>query len=183
MMFLELLLWVPIVAGVAFLLYRLAVALRLWLRLRGERLVVCPETKQPAAVALAAGQAAAKAVTGTPAWRLSDCSRWPERENCGQDCLSQIEADPEGCLVWNIVNRWYADKVCVLCLKPFGTINWHDHRPALLDANRNTVQWTEVSPENLPEVFATHWPVCWNCHIAESFRRQHPELVLDRPKH
>ena len=27
----------------------------------------------------------------------------------------------------------------------------------------------------------THLPVCWNCHIAESFRREHPELVVDRP--
>ena len=23
-------------------------------------------------------------------------------------------------------------------------------------------------------------PVCWNCHIAESFRREHPDLVTDR---
>ena len=35
--------------------------------------------------------------------------------------------------------------------------------------------------EQLPEIFATHQPVCWNCHIAESFRRLHPELVTDRP--
>jgi hypothetical protein len=24
-------------------------------------------------------------------------------------------------------------------------------------------------------------PVCWSCHIAESFRRTHPELIVDRP--
>ena len=27
---------------------------------------------------------------------------------------------------------------------------------------------------------ATSLPMCWNCHVAESFRRLHPELVTDR---
>jgi hypothetical protein len=26
-------------------------------------------------------------------------------------------------------------------------------------------------------------PVCWNCHIAQTFRRVHPELVVVRPPH
>jgi hypothetical protein len=26
-----------------------------------------------------------------PHLRLSECSRWPERQGCGQECLSQIE--------------------------------------------------------------------------------------------
>ena len=36
--------------------------------------------------------------------------------------------------------------------------------------------------EKLQEVLATHWPVCWNCHVAETFRREHPELVAHRPE-
>lgn len=161
----------------------LSIGLRTYLRYRGERLVVCPETHKAAAVDVDAGVAARAALGGSLNLRLSDCSRWPEREGCGQDCLSQVEADPASCMVWNIVARWYADKNCALCGKPFGEIHWHDHRPALLDTEMRTVQWTEVAPEKLPEVFATHWPVCWNCHVAESFRRQHPELVVNRPQH
>ena len=180
---LEILLWTLGAVAAAALLYRGAVALRVYLKYRGDRLVVCPETRKPAAVEVAAGRAAAGGAAGRLKLRLSDCSRWPEREDCGQDCLSQVEADPANCLVWNIVNAWYAGKNCTLCGKPFGTINWHDHRPALLDIERKTVQWIDVPPEHLPEVFATHWPVCWDCHIAESFRRRHPELITERRPH
>jgi hypothetical protein len=35
----------------------------------------------------------------------------------------------------------------------------------------------------LPEVFLTYAPVCWDCHIAETLRREHPELIVDRPPH
>lgn len=169
--------------GAVFLLVRLVMASRLYLKFRGERLVVCPENKHTAAVAVAAGPLAAKAVVGKSKLRLQECSRWPEREDCGQECLSQIEENPGGCLVWNVANAWYYGKNCVSCGKPFGQIDWHDHRPALSDAKGNTVQWTDVPPETLPDVFATHWPVCWDCHIAESFRREHPEMVTDRMKH
>ena len=31
-----------------------------------------------------------------------------------------------------------------------------------------------------PVMLDSYLPVCWDCHIAESFRREHPELVTDR---
>ncbi|MFZ0136552.1 MAG: hypothetical protein WAK89_05815, partial [Candidatus Sulfotelmatobacter sp.] len=52
--------------------------------------------------------------------------------------------------------------------------------PGLLKADHQTIEWKELRPEQLPEVFSTHRPVCWNCHVAEKFRRLHPELVVDR---
>jgi hypothetical protein len=152
-------------------------------QLRGARLVTCPETKETVAVKVNAKRAALQSFVGVSHLRLSDCTRWPERQNCGQDCLSQVEADPDGCLVWNIVAHWYEGRNCVYCGKPFGHINWHDHRPALLSPDKKTVQWTEVPPEKLPEYFATYKPVCWDCHVAESFRREHPDLVTDRLQH
>ena len=180
----EIVLWSAVLAAAAaWPLYRLVVAARAYFRFRGERLVVCPETRRAAAVHVAAGKAAVKTFAGMREVRLDECSRWPERAGCGQDCLSQVEADPASCLVWNIVHLWYAGKKCAKCGKPFEHINWLDHRPALLDSEGRTVQWTEVPPEKLPAYFATHWPVCWDCHIAESFRRQHPELVTDRRPH
>jgi integrase len=47
--------------------------------------------------------------------------------------------------------------------------------------DRKTVQWSDLPAEKLPQVFETHRPVCWSCHIAQTFRRGHPELVVDRP--
>lgn len=97
-------------------------------------------------------------------------------------CLQQIEVDPENCLVWNIVSRWYAEKKCAICQKPIGELHHLDHAPGLLSPDHKTVEWRELKPEQLPEIFSTHRPVCWNCHVAEVFRRMHPELVVDRER-
>ena len=32
----------------------------------------------------------------------------------------------------------------------------------------------------MPLALATSLPLCWNCHVAATFRRMHPELVTDR---
>ena len=53
------------------------------------------------------------AILSEPTLHLKECSRWPERQDCWQDCLQQIKADPENCLVWTIVARWYEGKSCV----------------------------------------------------------------------
>jgi len=157
------------------------IGVRTYLRYRGKMLVTCPETGKPAAVKVDATHAVRESVLGHKRIRLEECSRWPERKNCGQECLSQIEADPENCLVWTTVAKWYEGQSCAYCHKPFGEIHWHDHRPALVGPDRKTVQWNEIPAERLQEVFETHWPVCWDCHIAETFRHEHPELVVDRP--
>ena len=166
----------------AYAIFRIVLASRLYLRFRGKRIVSCPETKQAAAVRVSAGKAALETTVHTPQLRLSECSRWPERQACGQECLAQIQEAPKDCLVWTIVNRWYQGQTCVYCHKPFGELRWHDHRPALMNEKQKTVQWSEIPAEKLQEVLSTHWPVCWNCHIAETFRREHPELVVDRPE-
>jgi hypothetical protein len=155
-------------------------AFRAYLRYRGKRVITCPETENPAAVHVDVANVAREAVFGKHHLRLDQCSRWPERQNCGQECLSQIEADPENCLVWNMVDNWYKGKSCAYCQKPFHEIHWHDRQPALLGPDRNTAQWSEIPPENLPAVFQNFLPVCWNCFIAENYRRQHPEQLVDR---
>ena len=131
-----------ILAAIAVLLigavgFGLTMGVRAYLRYRGKRVITCPETANHAAVHVDVVNAAREAVFGKQHIRLDQCSRWPERQNCGQDCLSQIEADPEGCMVWHL-------------------------------------------PENLPAVFQNFLPVCWNCFIAENYRRQRPEQLVDR---
>jgi hypothetical protein len=152
-----------------------------YLRFRGARVITCPETEKPAGVKVDVKFAALTAPFGKSRLRLNDCSRWPERRDCGQECLKQIESAPEECLVRNILTKWYHEKMCVLCHKPLGEINWLEHKPALMNADRRSVEWHEIRPEKLYDVLATHMPICWNCHIAETFRRECPELVVDRP--
>ena len=150
------------------------------MRYRGKRLITCPETHQAAAVHVNTSKASIGAILGQKQVRLDQCSRWPERQNCGQDCLSQINADPEHCLVWNIVGEWYKGKSCAYCQKPFEEMHWHDRHPALLSPDRIAKQWNEIPPEQLPTVFETYLPVCWNCYIAETFRRQNPDRLVNR---
>jgi hypothetical protein len=163
------------ILGVAYLLFS-----KYW-KLRGARLVTCPETGAPTGVEVKMTRAVASALVGQPNFRLKDCSRWPERRHCGQECLRQIEAAPQDCLVRTILTNWYEGRSCVLCGKPLGEVDWLEHKPALMDLERRTVEWRDVRAERLPQVLDTHMPICWNCHIAESFRRQFPDLVVDRP--
>jgi hypothetical protein len=58
---------------------------------RGKKTVTCPETGQSATVEVDAVRIAASAWGGVPDVRLKDCTRWPERAKCGQDCLLQME--------------------------------------------------------------------------------------------
>jgi hypothetical protein len=152
-------------------------------RFRGRRLVTCPESGKPAAVEVNATHLALSTAAVHPELHLATCSRWPERAGCGQECLHQIEAAPEDCLLRTILTRWYEDKACAFCGKSFAGVESWGHKTALLAPSGETVEWDDVRAETLPALFATHRPVCWNCHVAEAFRRRHPELVTDRPAH
>jgi hypothetical protein len=60
----------------------------------GPRLVTCPETKQPALVTVAARANRIEGFSVLDRLRIRECSRWPFRRDCGQDCLRQIETRP-----------------------------------------------------------------------------------------
>jgi len=170
-----------VMLSIAAVAFGAAVAIRAYLRYRGKMLFTCPETGKAVVVKVAAGEAARSSLIGRQSLKLANCSRWPERQDCGQECVGQLGADPENCLVWTKVADWYRGRECAYCHKTFGELHWHDRRPALIGPDLKTVQWSEVSPEKLPEIFETHLPVCWSCHIAQTFRREHPERVVDRP--
>lgn len=162
-------------------------AIQAYTHYRGARLVICPETTLPAAVEVNALQVAEETVLGASHLELRTCSRWPERRDCGQACLRQIESAPEECLVKNIVGKWYAEKKCAYCGKPFESVEdiFH-HKPAMLDPEGKSQEWDAVKPETLPHVFASCVPVCWSCHMVETFRREQPDMVLNnrwQPKH
>ncbi|HET9407644.1 MAG TPA: hypothetical protein VFO39_10435 [Candidatus Sulfotelmatobacter sp.] len=166
----------------ALFVFRAIPAVQTYFAFRGKRLITCPETEKWAAVEVSATEAAEGVFLGEPTLNLRDCSRWPERWDCGQDCLKQIEVDPENCLVWNIVSKWYEGKNCVFCHKPIGVLHHLDHAPALLSPEYRTVEWDQLRAEELPNVLTTFQPVCWNCHVTETFRRLHPEMVVERKR-
>ena len=162
------------------MVFGLSFSIRTYRRFRGQRLITCPETQNPDAVHVNVARAARSAFFGKEQVRLDQCSRWPERQGCGQECLSQVHTDPQNCLVWNIVAAWYNGKSCAYCQKAFTEMHWHDRHPAVLSPDRIAKQWNEIPAETLPEVFEMYLPVCWDCYIAETFRQQNPDRELDR---
>jgi hypothetical protein len=154
---------------------------RAWRRYRGVRIVICPETQRPAAVSFDTGHAALTALVEDQAeLRLAACSRWPERGPCSEPCLPDVQAAGSAGTVHAVVEEWYATQRCAYCWKPITDAGTAHHQPALRASDGITVQWSDVPPEQLPDLFHTHQPVCWNCHIAETFRRLHPDLAVQR---
>jgi len=152
----------------------------LWWKYRGQRVVSCPESQRPAGVAVDAGHAAISGLGFRTQLRLNECSRWPERAGCGQACLRQIEAAPADCLVRNILLKWYEGKSCQSCGRLIGPIVMGGAQPAVLTADKVSVEWSDIPVERLQEVLSTAEPVCFACHMASKMMREHPELVIDR---
>lgn len=149
----------------------------------GERVITCPETHSTEVVRVDAGHAAWTGLRGEKDLRLEACSRWPERADCGQDCLAEIECAPDRCLVRERLTSWYRGASCAFCGMEIGPVGWFDHRPGLRGPEGRTLFWDEVSAKELPTVLRTHQPICFDCLIAESFREKFPDRVLDDPWH
>jgi hypothetical protein len=151
-----------------------------WFRYRGKRVITCPENHRPAGVVVDAAHAAATVFGKAPELRLSECSRWPEKAGCGQECLSEIRGSGEDCLVHNIIAKWYRDKDCAACGQPIGEIDWTGSHPALLVGDQVSLEWNQVPADELVGTLAAALPICFACHTANKLVNEHPELVIDR---
>jgi len=126
-----------------------------YIKMRGARVITCPDNEQPAAVTVDARHAAFTAVGGHEHLRLDSCSRWPEKAGCGQECLAQIETQPADCLVKTQVSRWYADKSCAICGKALGAVDWASHKPALRAPDGRKLEWSGVQARDDVPVMGT----------------------------
>ena len=81
--------WIIIaaIAAIAVLYILLPVAADTFSRYRAKRVLRCPETGGEAEVSVDASRAAFFSTLGRTILRVKDCSLWPERKGCGQDCL------------------------------------------------------------------------------------------------
>jgi hypothetical protein len=59
-------------------------------RFRGRHMVHCPETGNLAIIRISALHAAVSSLLADPQLCVNNCSRWPQRKNCGQECLSDV---------------------------------------------------------------------------------------------
>lgn len=173
-------LFVPLLLAAVLAVY-LGIAIRTAYKLRGKRVVICPETRKPAGVHVDLGHAATTAVWERADIRLNACSRWPERADCDQPCVAQIERTPDETRTKNVAAHFFAGKRCGICAKPIDPPNAATLQPGFLNLQTRQVKaWDEVDPAKLPEAVDLDLPLCANCTLAESFRQRFPDQVVDR---
>lgn len=173
-------LFVLLLLGIVLVVYA-GIALNAWWKMRGTRVIICPETRKPAAVEVDGAHAALSAMWENADVRLQECSRWPERRQCDQGCVAQIAIAPHDTLATSLLQRFFEGKRCAICKRAIAPVHAGEPRPGLFNvATHEVLSWGEIPAQNLPDALATHLPVCSNCQVAESFRRQFPDLVTDR---
>lgn len=171
-----------IVGSVALVLVSIAIGrwIHVWWKYRGPGVVTCPENQRPAGVRVDSHTLTSAALGKPQALRLSSCSRWPERQNCGQECLNQLAASPEDCMVRNLLLQWFEGKKCTHCGLDIGPVSLAGAKPAVLRADERSVEWSEIPAEQLQETLSAARPICFACHLAEKMAREHQSLVIDR---
>jgi hypothetical protein len=157
-------------------------AFRAWRSYRGVHVIQCPETRKPAAVRVDTGHFALSSVMNDPPdVQLASCSRWPERAGCDEACVPQIEHDPIETRIDTILRDVFANHSCALCGRRINGVPTVGHKPAFLGPDGRTTPCTTIAPEHVYDLVKTHRLICWDCEVAETFRREHPELVIDAP--
>lgn len=87
--------WIVIAAitALAVLYVLIPVAADTFFRYRSKKVLGCPETGGEAEVSVDASRATFTSVLGRTLLRVKNCSLWPERKECGQDCLGPSEKE------------------------------------------------------------------------------------------
>jgi hypothetical protein len=79
------------------------------------------------------------------------------------------------------LKHFFEAKSCAACGRAIPPVHAGELRPGLLNPDTHeTIGWDDIPDGNLRATLATHKPICSNCVTLETFRRQHPELVVDR---
>lgn len=157
------------------------IALATWLRLRGTRVVTCPETHKDAGVTVDLGHAAATAIWEKADVALATCSRWPERKGCDQACVAQIVEAQDETRARTIAAHFFEGARCAICQQRIEPPASASLQPGLFDpATQEVSAWDEVPAEQLQDIFKARRAICPNCTLAESFRRRFPDRVVDR---
>ena len=82
------------------------------------------------------------------------------------------------------LKQFFEGKACAACSRPIPPVHAFERRPGLLNATTHeAIPWDDIPAANLSTTLESHMPICSTCVISETFRRQHSELVVDRPSH
>jgi len=158
-------------------LWYAARALRGWRRYRSESLLTQTQAKPPATARIDAALTLGCGSSSAPKPRQSSSPRSEERA-AYETILESAHMPEEPASA--VVKEWARGRGCAMC-RGAVTESWFaGHHIALLEPTGMTREWVDVGADRLALALATSLPLCWNCHVAATFRRTHPELVTDR---
>jgi hypothetical protein len=159
----------------------IALSLQNYFRNRGVQAVRCPDSGHSAHVKVDRKFAFWMALRGQEHSRLESCSRWPEKADCGQECLAQLEASPEN--IERLLAKWYEGKSCAICSRSLTPTDWQRSRLAVLNREQKLFELRALTLESLASALENMRPLCWTCHQQERARQPIPvkHLKGERP--
>jgi hypothetical protein len=147
----------------------LAMSLQAYYRNRGRQSAICPENGEPVDVEVDRKYAFWTAYRGQEHTRLESCTHWPEKGDCGQECLAQLDPTPEN--VERLMLGWYKGKTCCICSRAITPSDWRRGRLAWLDDDYKLVALRQVNLKQLQFALQDMRPLCWTCHQEERVRQ------------
>jgi hypothetical protein len=158
-----------IIGAILLVALPVGISLQSYFRNRGRRTVICPENREPVTVELDNKFAFSTALRGQKHDRLQSCSRWPEKGDCGQECLAQVDPTPEN--LERLLQKWYQGKTCAICDRTLTPSDWRRSRLALLNEKQKLFELRHMHLDEIPSALDHMAPLCWNCHQEERVRQ------------
>jgi hypothetical protein len=158
-----------------------ALSLQSYFQNRGRQSVACPENGEPVDVEVDRKYSFWMALRGQEHTRLQSCSRWPEKGDCGQECLTQVDPSPEN--VERLMLGWYRGKSCAICTRAITPSDWRRGRLAWLDDEHKLVELRQVNLRQLQFALEGMRALCWTCHQEERARQAIPLRSLKGDRH
>jgi hypothetical protein len=159
----------------------LAMSLQNYYRNRGRQSAICPENGEAVNVELDNNYAFWTAWRGQEHTRLQSCTRWPEKGDCGQECLAQIDPTPEN--LERLMLGWYKGKTCGICTRDIQPSDWRGGRLGWLDGEYELVELRQIDLKQLQFALQRMRPLCWTCHREERVRQAVPPRELKGDRH
>jgi len=165
-----------LIGAVVLLALPIGVSLQSYRRNRGRKSVLCPENHEPVTVEMDNKFALQTALRGQEHQRLQSCSRWPEKGDCGQECLAQVDPTPEN--LERLLSKWYQGKSCEICSRALTPADWRRSRLAFLNEDQKLFELRHMHLDEVPSALDKMAPLCWNCHQEERLRQATPPRLL-----
>jgi hypothetical protein len=157
-----------------------ALSLQSYFQNRGPQSAICPESGDHVDIEVDNKYSFWTALRGQEHSRLTSCTRWPEKGDCAQECLVQVDPSPEN--VERAMLSWYKGKVCAICARAITPSDWRRGRLAWLDDHK-LVELRQVNLKQLQSKLDELRPLCWRCHQDEYVRQEVTLRTLKGDRH